>query len=94
MKGRLYLQTRGSKFVKHQELVVQEHMDDTRNRCTPRTLAIICRGELTGRAEAGDHVVITGIFLPKVNNRRPITLIQDIYIEAHVSNCLSAYDII
>lgn len=95
VKGRLYLQTRGSKFVKHQVLLVQEHMDQIRIGHTPRTLAIICRGEVTRRAEAGDHVVITGIFLPKVAKGATTALQSfDTYIEAHVSNCLSAYVIL
>ena len=30
----------------------------------PRTLSVMCRGELTCLAQPGDHVSVTGIFLP------------------------------
>lgn len=91
--GRLYLQTRGSKFVKFQELRIQEHV----RRCIqaqrlltaavdgivcdlisgavlqsdqvpvgniPRSMSVYARGENTRLAQPGDHVAITGIFLP------------------------------
>jgi len=64
--GRLYLQTRGSKFIKFQELKVQEHSDQVPVGHIPRSLTVFCRGEITRQALPGDHVAITGIFLPLV----------------------------
>ena len=65
--GRLYLQTRGSRFVKFQELKIQEHSDQVPVGNIPRSLTIIAKGEQTRKALPGDHVVITGVFLPQAN---------------------------
>lgn len=62
--GRLYLQTRGSKFIKFQELRIQEHSDAVPVGNIPRSLTVLCRGETTRQALPGDHVSVTGIFLP------------------------------
>lgn len=84
--GRLHLQTRGSKFVKFQELKVQEHSWQVPIGNLPRTLTIVARGEQTRRALPGDHVVVTGIFLPKARSGfRQIMagLLADTFLEAH-----------
>lgn len=65
--GRLYLQTRGSRFVKFQELKIQEHSDQVPVGNIPRSLTIVARGEMTRKSLPGDHVVITGVFLPQAN---------------------------
>ncbi|GFR95413.1 DNA helicase [Elysia marginata] len=57
--GRLYLQTRGSKFVKFQELKIQEHSDQVPVGNIPRSMTVYCRGETTRKAQPGDHVSIT-----------------------------------
>lgn len=62
--GRLYLQTRGSKFVKFQEVKIQEHSDQVPVGHIPRSMTIMCRGEVTRQAQPGDHVLISGVFLP------------------------------
>lgn len=90
--GRLYLQTRGSKFVKFQELRIQEHVRVRASRLfvwlkvrdadgvsmfvlnaqsdqvpvgnIPRSMTIYARGENTRVAQPGDHVAVSGIFLP------------------------------
>lgn len=86
--GRLYLQTRGSKFVKFQELKIQEHSDQVPIGHIPRSLTILCRGEVTRQAQPGDHVIVTGIFLPLVRTgfRQMVSgLLSETYLEAHVS---------
>ncbi|ESO96163.1 hypothetical protein LOTGIDRAFT_188306 [Lottia gigantea] len=62
--GRLYLQTRGSKFVKFQEIKIQEHSDQVPVGNIPRSMTLLCRGETTRLVQPGDHVSATGIFLP------------------------------
>ncbi|KXJ24976.1 DNA replication licensing factor mcm7-A [Exaiptasia diaphana] len=84
--GRLYLQTRGSKFVKFQELKVQEHSDQVPVGHIPRTMTIIAKGENTRKAVPGDHVCVTGIFLPMLmTGFRQMTqgLLSDTFLEAH-----------
>lgn len=46
--GRLYLQTRGSRFVKFQELKVQEHSDQVPVGNIPRSVSIVAKGEQVG----------------------------------------------
>ena len=86
--GRLYLQSRGSKFMKFQELKIQEHSDQVPVGHIPRAMTIIARGELTRQAVPGDHVSITGIFLPMLKTGfRQMTqgLLSETFLEAHVS---------
>ena len=50
-------------------------------------MTIIARGELTRLAVPGDHVAITGIFLPMMRTgfmRMTQGLMSDTFIEAHV----------
>lgn len=52
----------------------------------PRSLTIICRGEATRSALPGDHVLITGVFLPmhKTGHRQIMAgLLSETYLEAH-----------
>lgn len=54
----------------------------------PRSLTIFCRGEITRQAQPGDHVAITGIFLPLIRQGfKQIVggLLSETYLEAHVS---------
>lgn len=84
--GRLYLQTRGSKFVKFQELKLQEHTDQVPVGHIPRTLTVFCRGETTRQALPGDHVSVTGIFLPllKTGFKQMVSgLLSETFLEAH-----------
>lgn len=86
--GRLYLQTRGSKFVKFQELKIQEHSDQVPIGHIPRSVTIMCRGEVTRNAQPGDHVIVTGIFLPLMRTgfqQMVSGLLSETFIEAHVS---------
>lgn len=93
--GQLHLQTRGSRFQKFQELKIQEHSDQVPVGHIPRQLSVYCRGETTRRAQPGDHVAITGLFLPLHNvGFRQIMqgLLSDTYLEAHSVSCLNQSD--
>ncbi|XP_076435363.1 DNA replication licensing factor mcm7-like [Babylonia areolata] len=84
--GRLYLQTRGSKFVKFQELKIQEHSDQVPVGNIPRSMTVLCRGEVTRQAQPGDHVGIAGIFLPMLRQgfrQMAQGLMSDTFLEAH-----------
>ncbi|XP_012288091.1 DNA replication licensing factor Mcm7 [Orussus abietinus] len=91
--GRLHMQSKGSKFVKFQEVKLQEHSDQVPVGHIPRSLTIFCRGETTRQCLPGDHVSITGIFLPLVKTgfgpRGTPGLLSETYIEAHRIVCLS-----
>ncbi|CAH1245044.1 DNA replication licensing factor mcm7-like [Branchiostoma lanceolatum] len=84
--GRLYLQTRGSKFVKFQEIKIQEHSDQVPVGNIPRSMTIFARGEITRLAQPGDHVQVTGVFLPMLRTGfRQVTqgLLSETFLEAH-----------
>ncbi|XP_054272412.1 DNA replication licensing factor Mcm7 [Macrosteles quadrilineatus] len=84
--GRLYLQSRGSKFMKFQEVRIQEHSDEVPVGNIPRPLTVLCRGETTRQCLPGDHVSITGVFLPLLRSGfRQIAqgLLTDTYLDAH-----------
>ncbi|CAF4228895.1 unnamed protein product [Rotaria sp. Silwood2] len=84
--GRLSLQTRGSKFIKFQEIKIQEHTDQVPIGNIPRSMTIWCRGTNTRICQPGDHVAITGIFLPLLRTGfRQMTqgLLSDTFLEAH-----------
>lgn len=53
----------------------------------PRSLTIFCRGEVTRQSQPGDHVVVTGVYLPlaKTGFRQMASgLLSETYLEAHV----------
>lgn len=64
--SRLHLQPRASKFVKFQEIKIQEHTDEVPIGRIPRSLTVYARGEVTRQAQPGDHVLVSGIFFPAV----------------------------
>jgi DNA replication licensing factor MCM7 len=84
-KGRLFMQTRGCKFVKFQEVKIQELPNQVPIGHIPRSLTVVTRGELTRSTTAGDTITLSGIFVPT-----PFTgframragLITDTYVEA------------
>lgn len=53
-------------------------------------MTVLCRGELTRQTLPGDHVAVTGIFLPvaRAAGFAALTagLLSDTYLEAHVSS--------
>lgn len=84
--GRLYIQTRGSKFVKFQELKIQEHSDSVPVGHIPRSITVYCRGETTRQCVPGHHVAIDGVFLPIAKTgfkAMSSGLLSDTYLEAH-----------
>jgi len=84
--GRLYFQTRASRFVKYQELKIQEHSDQVPVGNIPRSLTVLTKNDLTRQVFPGDHVAITGIFLPslKAGFRQMVGgLISETYLDAH-----------
>ena len=62
--GQLHMQTRGSKFVKFQEVRVQELPEQVPIGNIPRSMTCIARGEMCRKASPGDIVTIAGVFLP------------------------------
>ncbi|KAI9346991.1 MCM2/3/5 family-domain-containing protein [Obelidium mucronatum] len=64
VKGRLYMQTRASKFVKFQEVKIQELTDQVPMGSIPRSMTVHLVEELTRQVSPGDTVHITGIFMP------------------------------
>lgn len=84
--GRITLQTRGSKFIKAQEVKLQEHSDQVPTGNIPRTITVILHGELTRSCAPGDHISVSGVFLPlQTKGFRAMSggLITDTFIEAH-----------
>eukprot|EP00977_Amphora_coffeiformis_P012751 scaffold3226_cov160-Amphora_coffeaeformis.AAC.12 len=64
-KETLQLQTRTSKFIKFQEVKLQELPNQVPMGHVPRSLTVFCRGEWTRQVTAGDVVTMDGIFLPQ-----------------------------
>jgi DNA replication licensing factor MCM7 len=62
--GRLLPQYKASKFVKFQELRVQELPEDVPRGAIPRTIRVVCEGEQTRIAAPGQVVRITGTYCP------------------------------
>jgi len=84
--GQLYLQTRGSKFMKYQEIRIQEHSDQVPVGNIPRAMTIVANGENTRLVVPGDHVQVTGVLLPMLRQGfRGYTqgLATETFLEAH-----------
>ena len=84
--GRLCLQTRGSKFVKFQEIKIQEHSEQVPVGNIPRSLTLYAKGENTRLCRPGDHIACTGVFLPLLKTGfRAMSqgLLSDTYVEVH-----------
>lgn len=62
-KGNLQMLSRGSKFVKYQELKIQELPHQVPVGHIPRGMVLHCRGESTRSCSPGDVVTVSGIFL-------------------------------
>ncbi|TPX40487.1 hypothetical protein SeMB42_g05974 [Synchytrium endobioticum] len=63
-KGKLYVQTRASKFLKFQEVKLQELTDQVPMGHIPRTMTVHLFESLTRTVNPGDMVLISGIFIP------------------------------
>ncbi|GBG28013.1 DNA replication licensing factor, putative [Hondaea fermentalgiana] len=64
-KGQLHLQTRGSKFVKFQEIKIQEAPDQVPIGHIPRSMTVHAKGSCTRQCSPGDCVEVVGVFLPE-----------------------------
>jgi DNA replication licensing factor MCM7 len=64
LKGRLHLQTRGSKFLKYQEVKIQEPAEEVPVGHIPRSITVVLKGSMTRTTSPGDFVTVSGIFLP------------------------------
>ncbi|GAB0492932.1 hypothetical protein MMPV_004202 [Pyropia vietnamensis] len=83
--GRLVATPRSCKYVKYQELKLQEPADQVPVGHIPRTLTVQLSGELTRSATAGDVVAVSGIFLPlPYSGLRALKagMLADTYLEA------------
>lgn len=86
VQGRLSMQHRGSKFVKFQEIKLQEHSEQVPTGHIPRAITVFAHGELTRKCAPGDLVSISGVYLAVTNTsykQRTGGLATDTYIEAH-----------
>lgn len=62
--GRLHMQVRGSKFVKYQEIKIQELPEQVPVGHIPRSMTAVARGDLTRLMTPGEILTIDGIFTP------------------------------
>lgn len=86
VRGQLVLQSRGSKFQRHQEARIQELTDQVPMGHIPRGMNVVLVSDLTRSIQPGDQVIISGIFLPKpYTGYKAIRagLLTDTYLFAH-----------
>lgn len=85
--GQLYLQTRGSKFTKFQEIRIQEHSDQVPVGNIPRAMTVVATGENTRIVVPGDHVQVTGVLLPMLRGAGFKAMVQGLatetFLDAH-----------
>ncbi|KAG5495610.1 hypothetical protein GH5_03275 [Leishmania sp. Ghana 2012 LV757] len=88
--GRLLPQNKASRFVKYQELRVQELPEDVPRGAIPRTIRVVCEGEQTRIAAPGQVVRITGTYCPDPSTGqgheafRASTMVKTLYKAIHV----------
>ncbi|KAJ2535389.1 DNA replication licensing factor MCM7, partial [Coemansia sp. RSA 1933] len=85
-KGKLHRQTRGSRFLRFQEVKLQEMTDQVPMGDIPRTLTIHCYEGAVRKLNPGDVAHITGAFLPQpYTGFRALRagLLADTLLEAH-----------
>lgn len=85
--GKIFLNTRSSKFVNFQELKIQEPPGDVPPGHVPRSINVFCFGNNVNKCTSGDIIVLSGIFLPNVASGNNMSfkgrLIHDTYIECY-----------
>lgn len=84
-KGKIIPNFAVSKFIPYQELKIQETSDQTPVGSIPRSFTVQCRGAMSRQCTPGDIILLSGVFLPKVNDNQMMggdKLTHDIYIEA------------
>lgn len=65
-KGKLFMQIRGSRFFRYQELKLQEQPSEVPVGHIPRSTTLRCYGPLTRRCTPGEVVTVSGMYLPAV----------------------------
>ena len=60
-KGDLTMQTRGTRFVRHQEAKIQELTDQVPMGHIPRSMVVHLYGDLTRTVSPGDNVTLSGV---------------------------------
>lgn len=86
VRGQLFLQSRGSRFLKFQEARIQELTDQVPMGHIPRSMTVNLYGDLCRTCNPGDHVVIDGIYMPRpYSGFKAIKagLLTDTYLLAH-----------
>lgn len=91
-RGKVHTQMRNSKFVKYQELKIQELPEHVPVGNIPRSMTVVCRGEISREVKAGEVVDIGGIFLPTpftgIAAMRQGSLAQDTFLRAQSITCM------
>ncbi|KAJ2158918.1 DNA replication licensing factor MCM7 [Coemansia sp. RSA 552] len=85
-RGRLQRQTRGSRFLRFQEVKLQEMADQVPMGDIPRTLTVHCVEGAVRRLNPGDEAHVAGVFLPQpYTGMRALRagLLADVILEAH-----------
>lgn len=88
--GRLLPQYKASKFLKYQELRIQELPQDVPRGAIPRTIRVVCEGEQTRIASPGHVIRITGVYVPDPSTGqgheafRASTMVKTIYKAIHI----------
>lgn len=83
--GKLVLQTRGSKFLRSQEIKLQELPEQVPVGSVPRSITAHVFGELTRLVTSGNEITVSGIFLPSRYSgwkQMKAGLIADTFIQA------------
>jgi DNA replication licensing factor MCM7 len=84
--GRLNSNVRTCKFVKYQEIRVQEMSDHVPVGGVPRSVTVVCFADLTRAVLPGDAITLSGVYtpyqLPWYQTRTKGTM-QEMFIEAH-----------
>lgn len=85
--GKLRQTVRTCKFVKYQEMKVQEMAEHVPEGGVPRSINVVVGGDLCRTACPGNTITLTGVFTPTsqpwfIARKRGATL-NDMYIEAH-----------
>lgn len=86
VRGQLFLQSRGSRFLKFQEARIQELTDQVPMGHIPRSMTVNLYADLCRTCNPGDHVVIDGIYMPRpYSGFKAIKagLLTDTYLLAH-----------
>ncbi|KAL3902184.1 MAG: hypothetical protein SGCHY_000035 [Lobulomycetales sp.] len=85
-KGKLVMQTRGSKFLKFQEAKIQELTDQVPMGHIPRTMTVHLYENMARQVNPGDSIIVSGVFLPVPYSGFKAFragLLTDTFLEAH-----------